>query len=230
MKLRLAVSAALFAMALATPALSADLKYKPGEGPFNWQNFEDLKKNDLKGETLTIFGPWRGDDEAHVVDEEDADVALREAVHAGDEPRAGQEGPEDGQEEGQADQEHVPDLQHVPALLDHGRVHVGTGREPWEKRCVFDGIPSPVATPPKLFVGPEHAKRVADRQEQPRKEHPLARRHDPLVVEPSRDQRGDGKRKGYRRAGKPDVQARRVYDHVEVAELVVEPAALDRSA
>lgn len=43
-------------MALATPALSADLKYKPGEGPFNWQNFEDLKKNDLKGETLIISG------------------------------------------------------------------------------------------------------------------------------------------------------------------------------
>ena len=27
---------------------------------------QDLKKFDLKGETLTIFGPWRGDDEAHI--------------------------------------------------------------------------------------------------------------------------------------------------------------------
>ncbi len=66
MKLRLAVSAALFALALAAPALSADLKYKPGEGPFTWANLEDLKKVDLKGETLTIFGPWRGEDETHV--------------------------------------------------------------------------------------------------------------------------------------------------------------------
>jgi alpha-glucoside transport system substrate-binding protein len=66
MKLRLAVSAALFALALASPALSADLKYKVGEGPMTWANFDELKKVDLKGETLTIFGPWRGDDETHV--------------------------------------------------------------------------------------------------------------------------------------------------------------------
>jgi alpha-glucoside transport system substrate-binding protein len=66
MKLRFAVSAALFAMALAAPALSADLKYKVGEGPMTWANFDELKKVDLKGETLTIFGPWRGDDETHV--------------------------------------------------------------------------------------------------------------------------------------------------------------------
>jgi alpha-glucoside transport system substrate-binding protein len=57
--------AAALALFAATPA-SAELKFKPGEGPFNWANFEDLKKVDLKGETLTIFGPWRGDDEAHV--------------------------------------------------------------------------------------------------------------------------------------------------------------------
>jgi alpha-glucoside transport system substrate-binding protein len=56
----------MFAMAVASPALSADLKYPPGEGPFHWENFEALKGVDLKGETLTIFGPWRGDDEAHV--------------------------------------------------------------------------------------------------------------------------------------------------------------------
>ncbi len=66
MKLRLALSAAFFAMALATPALSADLKYKVGEGPMTWANFDELKKVDLKGETLSIFGPWRGDDETHV--------------------------------------------------------------------------------------------------------------------------------------------------------------------
>jgi alpha-glucoside transport system substrate-binding protein len=47
---------------LASPAM-AELKFKPGEGPFNWANFDELKKVDLKGETLTIFGPWRGDDE-----------------------------------------------------------------------------------------------------------------------------------------------------------------------
>jgi len=66
MKLRLTVSAALFAMAAATSSFAADLKYKPGEGPFHWDNYDALKQVDLKGETLTIFGPWRGDDEAHI--------------------------------------------------------------------------------------------------------------------------------------------------------------------
>ncbi|WP_373505974.1 ABC transporter substrate-binding protein [Aestuariivirga sp.] len=65
MKFRLALGVAALALAISTPAL-AELKYKPGEGPFNWANFEELKKVDLKGETLTIFGPWRGDDEAHI--------------------------------------------------------------------------------------------------------------------------------------------------------------------
>ena len=66
MKKNLFLSAAIAALALSTPAL-AELKYKPGEdAKFHWANFDDLKKVDLKGETLTIFGPWRGDDEAHI--------------------------------------------------------------------------------------------------------------------------------------------------------------------
>ena len=66
MKFRLALGVAALALALTTPAL-AELKYKPGEDArFNWANFEELKKVDLKGETLSIFGPWRGDDEAHI--------------------------------------------------------------------------------------------------------------------------------------------------------------------
>jgi alpha-glucoside transport system substrate-binding protein len=60
------IGAAFAALALATPAL-AELKYKPGEdAKFTWANLDALKKVDLKGETLTIFGPWRGDDEKHV--------------------------------------------------------------------------------------------------------------------------------------------------------------------
>jgi alpha-glucoside transport system substrate-binding protein len=66
MKMKLAVSTALLAAMLVAPALAADLKYKPGEGPMTWSNFDDLKKVDLKGETLTIFGPWRGDDEVKI--------------------------------------------------------------------------------------------------------------------------------------------------------------------
>jgi alpha-glucoside transport system substrate-binding protein len=65
-KKNLFLGAALAAIFVTTPAL-AELKYKPGEdAKFHWANFDDLKKVDLKGETLTVFGPWRGDDETHV--------------------------------------------------------------------------------------------------------------------------------------------------------------------
>ncbi len=49
----------------AVSAGAADLKFKPGEdSKFNWASLEEFKKgHDLKGETLTIFGPWRGEDQ-----------------------------------------------------------------------------------------------------------------------------------------------------------------------
>jgi alpha-glucoside transport system substrate-binding protein len=63
MKLRLSLGVAALALMFASPAL-ADLKFKPGEDArFHWADLDALKKVDLKGETLTIFGPWRGDDE-----------------------------------------------------------------------------------------------------------------------------------------------------------------------
>ena len=52
---------------LAGGSFAADLKFKPGEdGKFNWKSYEDFKAANasLKGQTLTIFGPWRGEDEA----------------------------------------------------------------------------------------------------------------------------------------------------------------------
>ncbi|WP_434064240.1 ABC transporter substrate-binding protein [Pararhizobium gei] len=53
---------------VAGPATSAELKFKPGEdGKFNWASLDDFKKgHDLKGQTLTIFGPWRGEDQVLV--------------------------------------------------------------------------------------------------------------------------------------------------------------------
>lgn len=52
--------------AMAGSALAADLKFEPGkDAKFNWKSYEDFKAahGDLKGQTLTIFGPWRGEDE-----------------------------------------------------------------------------------------------------------------------------------------------------------------------
>ncbi|EGP58905.1 ABC transporter, substrate binding protein (alpha-glucoside) [Agrobacterium tumefaciens F2] len=54
-------------MLLSDAAFAADLKFAPGEdAKFNWKSYEDFKAAhaDLKGQTLTIFGPWRGEDEA----------------------------------------------------------------------------------------------------------------------------------------------------------------------
>ncbi|GCA48611.1 ABC transporter substrate-binding protein [Sinorhizobium meliloti] len=65
MKRSLLIGVAAFAL-LAGTAGGADLKFKPGEDSrFNWASLEEFKKgHDLKGQTLTIFGPWRGEDEA----------------------------------------------------------------------------------------------------------------------------------------------------------------------
>ncbi|WP_372880630.1 ABC transporter substrate-binding protein [Psychromonas sp.] len=52
------------ALAVAAPqALSANLKFEPGkDSTFNWSSYEQLKKINLKGEVLTIKGPWLGSD------------------------------------------------------------------------------------------------------------------------------------------------------------------------
>jgi alpha-glucoside transport system substrate-binding protein len=66
MKARLLAGAAM--AALAAGAVSAqDFKFPIGEGKFNWDSYKAYdEKYNLDGQTLTIFGPWRGDDQALV--------------------------------------------------------------------------------------------------------------------------------------------------------------------
>jgi alpha-glucoside transport system substrate-binding protein len=53
------LSAAVALAIASTSTLAADLKFAPGEDDrFNWQSYEELKKMDLSGETITVFGPW----------------------------------------------------------------------------------------------------------------------------------------------------------------------------
>ncbi len=47
-------------------AQAADLIFKPGEGDFNWASYESLKKTQLNGEQVTVFGPWLGPDQVLV--------------------------------------------------------------------------------------------------------------------------------------------------------------------
>ncbi|MGR3823171.1 MAG: ABC transporter substrate-binding protein [Salipiger marinus] len=55
------------ALALLAGTAQAQMVFTPGEGDFNWQSYEDFSaEHDLSGETVNIFGPWRGDDQALV--------------------------------------------------------------------------------------------------------------------------------------------------------------------
>ena len=53
------------ALAIMTGAANAaDLLFKPGEGAFNWQSYSDFDaKFNLDGQTIKMFGPWRGEDQ-----------------------------------------------------------------------------------------------------------------------------------------------------------------------
>ena len=64
MRKTLMAGTALAMLALAAAPAAADLKFAPGEDArFTWSDFETLKQTDLSGQTLTVFGPWRGPDE-----------------------------------------------------------------------------------------------------------------------------------------------------------------------
>ncbi len=58
--------ASAIAAILASGVAMADnhLKFKPGEGDFNWASYEALKATQLNGEQVTVFGPWLGPDQA----------------------------------------------------------------------------------------------------------------------------------------------------------------------
>lgn len=65
MKKALLMGAAIAALT-AGSAAAQTLKFAPGEeSRFNWKSYEDFKAahGDLKGQSLTLFGPWRGEDE-----------------------------------------------------------------------------------------------------------------------------------------------------------------------
>ena len=66
MKSKFFASAA--ALALLSGAASAqDLKFPVGEGPFNWDSYKAYDEaTNLDGQTIKMFGPWRGEDQVLV--------------------------------------------------------------------------------------------------------------------------------------------------------------------
>ncbi len=66
MKTRLLASAA--ALALLSGAVAAqDMKFPVGEGAFNWDSYKAFDEAfNLEGQSISIFGPWRGEDQVLV--------------------------------------------------------------------------------------------------------------------------------------------------------------------
>ncbi len=65
MKTRLYAGAAALALTAGMGHADGHLFAAPGEGAFNWGSFDEFAAStDLSGQTLSIFGPWRGDDQA----------------------------------------------------------------------------------------------------------------------------------------------------------------------
>lgn len=65
--LKSALAAGITASVMGTASVSAaDLPFAPGEGDFNWASYEELKKTDLTGQQVTVFGPWLGPDQVVV--------------------------------------------------------------------------------------------------------------------------------------------------------------------
>ncbi len=66
MKTRLIAGTAVLALA-AGGALAQDLKFPVGEGGFNWDSYKAFDEAyNLDGQTITLFGPWRGEDQVLV--------------------------------------------------------------------------------------------------------------------------------------------------------------------
>jgi alpha-glucoside transport system substrate-binding protein len=66
MKSRLLAGAAALAL-MSGAAMAQDLKFPIGEGAFNWDSYTAFDEAyNLDGQSITIFGPWRGEDQVLV--------------------------------------------------------------------------------------------------------------------------------------------------------------------
>jgi len=66
MKTKFFASAAALAL-FAGAAAAQDLKFPVGEGAFNWDSYKAYDEaTNLDGQSIKIFGPWRGEDQVLV--------------------------------------------------------------------------------------------------------------------------------------------------------------------
>ncbi|MCC6613844.1 MAG: carbohydrate ABC transporter substrate-binding protein [Anaerolineae bacterium] len=64
--LALLMAAMLAVFGASAVAAQDDLVFPVGEGPFHWENLEEFQDMGLSGQTLTVFGPWVGNDQVLV--------------------------------------------------------------------------------------------------------------------------------------------------------------------
>ena len=161
-------------------------------------------------------------------DERHAECVSAECVDRVEDAAAHEERAHDRERPGGEHQRDVPDLEHPALLLDHQRMQeCGTG-QPWHQRRVLDGIPTPVATPAELRIGPQGAEQDPGSEEQPRGEREASDRFDPLGVDPARQQRTGAERERDRAQRVAGVQHRRVDHHRREAQQRVETDAFRR--
>jgi len=57
---KLLKAASIAALVVGSAHAADDLTFTPGEGPFSWDSYTTWADSapDLKGQTVTIFGPW----------------------------------------------------------------------------------------------------------------------------------------------------------------------------
>lgn len=57
------LAVAIASVAMASGVAAQDLHFPVGEGPMSWQWLENFESMDLSGQTVTVAGPWLGDEQ-----------------------------------------------------------------------------------------------------------------------------------------------------------------------
>ena len=157
-----------------------------------------------------------GHDDHEEAQQHRADRAGGEGVDRLHHPGAGEEGTEDGQAEGGAQQRDVPHAQHPVALLHHHGVKVCGAGDPRQQGRVLHRVPGPVSAPAEHLVAPPPTEHYARGEEAPGHEGPAPGLHQPTLTEATRDQRADSEGEGHHEADVAEVEHRRVEGHQDV--------------
>ena len=143
-------------------------------------------------------------------------------------PASHQERADQRKRERDDNEEQVPDLEHLPLLLNHHGMQERGPDQPRHKRGIFHRVPPPVTAPAQFIIGPVAAQEYSRGQADPRKDRPPLGDLDPFLAQPAGEQRRHGKGKRNRKPHVAHVQHRRVHDHGRVLEQRVQVLAVRR--